>query len=118
MEKRETAELAGYRSSLVLPGAKVVPHADTHDLSGQPSGYLLGAKVAEGLVIAPYTAIDPAQAKTLLLFPALNHFVLNSKNTTSVIDLERRDQTSDHFCIRRSSMQLTYLEHVLTCISH
>jgi len=32
----------------------------------------------------------------LLLFPALNHFVLNSKNTTSVIDLERRDQTSDH----------------------
>ena len=52
--------------------------------------------MAEGLLIAPYTAIDPAQAKTPFVIPALNHFVPKSKNTTSVIDLERRDQASDH----------------------
>lgn len=34
--------------------------------------------------------------KPLLLFPAPNHFALNSQNTASVIDLETRDHTSDH----------------------
>ena len=41
-----------------------------------------GARVAGGLLIAPYTAIDSAQAKTPFVISCPQHFVLNSKNTT------------------------------------